>query len=263
MIQNGLSYPRPVGGRKQRRRLEAIRLVGAVRGEEVEVVPFRRRAQTAEHDAARVVAALNVRAARIDVREVAADLELVADELRRLQADRAALVAVVRPEHEALVVVDAARQEERAAIITAGDRNVVVGDVAGLEHLVEVIVRLRSGGERLSPAVAGGERIGVGNDAVVGEEAVVALAVRRLQRIARGDLVERIRRVQRVLRLAGLAALRRDQNDALCRACAVDRGRRGAFQNRDRLDVVRIQIGNAVRVDRALLARCSRTGPAC
>ena len=51
------------------------------------------------------------------------------------------------------------------------------------------------------------------------------------------------------MRPARVAALRRDEHDAIGRARAVDGRGRGALQDRDVLDVVRVDVGRAIRRD--------------
>ncbi len=78
------------------------------------------------------------------------------------------------------------------------------------------------------------------------------LAEAALERLLARDHVVRSGRAELVVRLPRAAVLRRDQDDAVRRAGAVDRRRGRAFENLDILDVVGIHVDHAVRGGRAL-----------
>src|SRR5690348_2165984 len=112
------------------------------------VVELRRRAEQAEEQSVRVVAALREIPARVRVREVAAERQTVSQTVRRVEAERRSVEIVVRAYEHALVMVVVARQIERGAIVTAADRDDVVEDVPGVESLAGVVVRGHAGQRR-------------------------------------------------------------------------------------------------------------------
>ena len=190
-----------------------------------------------------VVSLLDVVRADIHVRDVAADAQLVAEELRRLEAARRAVVLVVVADDRAVLIRVADGHEERAPIIAAGDGEHVVERVAGRERLVPVIVCRRARGASAPsskrsdsiPARRTPRRRRVILPATEAAAAECALLTSSHVAEERSDSA-----------WPGATTLRRDEDDALGRARAVDRRRRGALQDLDRLDVVRVDVGRAI-----------------
>ena len=147
---------------------------------------------------------------------------------------------VVRSDEHAFVVVVVPRQIERRALVAAGHAERVVENVPRVERLVRMIERRRpvSGG---APASRDG-----------GCRAPLALPVLPLQRIDLRDLVVRSRSCGASSASVPSAALRRDEDDAIRRARAVDRRRRRSLENLDALDVGGIEIHHPVRRRRSL-----------
>ena len=175
---------------------------------------------------------------------------------RALEANRSAVVLVVRPLEVAVLVGEAARHEERRALVAAGDLQVVVSGETGIEDLGLMIVRRRARGERRAPradverAVDAPRR----RPASCGDAALSVRALQQVRCVRRCRTSRSSRGCTRVAPAA--AALRRDENHAVRRARAVDRGRCATLQDLDRLDVVRIDVRCAVLRHRAaVLAR--------
>src|SRR5205814_9510910 len=126
------------------------------------IVERGRGSQRADQQSGNVVAALNERAARIDVVEVAAECELAADFLGAFQAEACPVVLVVRPLDDPVLIRESDRRIERRAVVTTGELNVVVSGQSGFEQLANVIVGDRSCGQLRAPggATGGGRAIG-------------------------------------------------------------------------------------------------------
>ena len=234
--------------------LEAERLVLPVGREVGEIVPVRWRPQQAELQSVGVVAALQVVAARVDVRDVGAQLEVVAQAVGSIEPHRRPRIEVVRAGEDSPVAQVRTRQVERRPVIATRDGQRVLRLVAGDIGLVRVVVRCRARRNRGAPAGAAEEVAHAGRAvAAHGAERGIArhesegsLAPRALQRIGAGDVVGRDRAAERVAGRAGGAVLGRDEHHPLARARAVD-GRGGrTLQNLHRLDVAGVDIRGPV-----------------
>ena len=74
-------------------------------------------------------------AVAVHVRHVGADLQVVGEPVTTVEPDRDAAIAVVRSHDDPAVVVVGAAQEERGAVVTAGDGQGVVGLEALLSNI--------------------------------------------------------------------------------------------------------------------------------
>ncbi len=166
---------------------------------------------------------------------------------------------VVVADDDAAVVVVRAGEEELGAVVPARDRERVVGLPAVLEDLFRVVEHRNVGGELWPPAgpccpadCAVERRAGEAG----GRFAACPEPVRRLELGELGVVVERPRAPEGILRLARPPLLGGDQDYALAGARAVDRARRGALQNLDVLDVIGVEVEQAVGGEDVLGVDC-------
>ena len=113
-----------------------------------------------------------------------------------------------------------------------------------------MVIRDRTRRQQRTPVSAAIRRARIaGGEIAGGREAVVAQAVRALQRGGAIDLVQVQVRAPGVARRTGAAALGGDQDHAVGCALAVNRGGSGTLQDLDVLDVVRVDVDEAVGGD--------------
>ena len=112
------------------------------------------RSQRTKQQSRNVVAALDERAAGIDVVEVAAERKLAANLLRALQPEAGAVVFVIRTLDDAVLIGESDRRVEGRPVITAGQLNVVISGKSRFEQLADVIVGWRAGGQLCAPRSA-------------------------------------------------------------------------------------------------------------
>ena len=238
------------------------------------VVEIRRRAQVTQLDAIGVVAALDVVGARVGERQVRPQLQVVNHPVRPFEAHGGAGEVVVRPDDHALLVVVVPREEERRAVVPAGHGEPVIQRVPHAVDVVRVVEYRRPRRDRRPPRAPADAGAGLVALAVhehtrrvaarerIGMYAASALPETRLQRVGVVDVVERRGRPEAEVRRARAAGLGRDQNHAKRRARAVDRARRRPLQDLHRLDVVRIDVSRAVRLNGPLGLAAGGDGPA-
>ena len=207
--------------------------------------------QTARGLRTRVVERVGARAADLDAR--IADVEVERDALVGLELRFQAQVvtAVIRTDHDRLVVetriggvplelVAAARNRQVVVELLARTAEKLVHPVVALHAVVEVDV-----GERSEV------RLVVVRDLVLdGGQLVLPLGelrgVERLHLVLAGDVLEPPVYIVVYVHLALLAALGGDQHDAVGAARTVDGRRKGVFQNVDRLDFRRGDVADAL-----------------
>ena len=219
-----------------------------------QVVELGRRPQDRDLYRVHVVAALNVMAAAVGVRQIRVDPQLIRPAVRPFHAHGRPLVPVLVTDKCAIVVHVLARQIKRRAIGPTGDRHGVLNHVPRLVQLVGVIVGAQPRWQGRTPGATTDTIAWVVASTTrrrIGLHAEAALPIRPLQPYEMVHVVERRGRAQRETRRAGAAGLRRDQDDALARARAVDRTRSSAFHDLHVLDVVRVQVHRPVRDDGA------------
>ena len=212
----------------------------------VHVVEVRRRAHCGRHHAGEIRASHDEAAARIDERDVCAEAEVVRELVRRVEACGVPMIRVVRPPEDSRLTKAGAGEKEAGSVAAARDADVVVDLLAVLEQFTRVIVQRHAVGDGRpetrghAAAVCRGARA---------RDPAGALAVLHLQRIRVIHLVDRRRAAERVVRATACAAVfRRDEDDALPGARAVERARGRALQHLHRLDVVGVHVRCPVRV---------------
>ena len=207
--------------------------------------------QTARGLRTRVVERVGARAADLDAR--IADVEVERDALvgLELRFQTQVVTAVIRTDHDCLVVetriggvplelVAAARNRQVVVELLARTAEKLVHPVVALHAVVEVDV-----GERSEV------RLVVVRDLVLdGGQLVLPLGelrgVERLHLVLAGDVLEPPVYIVVYVHLALLAALGGDQHDAVGAARTVDGRREGVFQNVDRLDFRRGDVADAL-----------------
>ena len=167
--------------------------------------------------------------------------QLASDRLREVQAQP--LLVVAGAVHDAVVVLREPRHEVLRVVVPAAHIEVrLVRQAAVTEDLLLVVAE----------AVAGGvvrEHRGGVHHFLRGARARVRVRliereVTRAQRICLRVRPQPLR--ERKACLPGRSPLRGDDDDAVGRARAVDRGRGRSLQDLDRLDVVGIEVGDAI-----------------
>ena len=166
--------------------------------------------------------------------------------MRAFDADGRPVEHVIGTEKHPVVMVVLGREIERRPVVAARHRQRVFELVTGLVALVRVVKHRISANQRWTPAAAANARARIIAISRSGGDAPAPLRVSRLQRVVAAGPVGGRRAAEGEARRPGMPRFRRDENDALRRARSVNRARRGALQDLDGLDVVRVDVNRTV-----------------